>query len=162
MRKNTISEEIGEERYGFQTAPDARPIAESPRLAQQIHGTEHLATLEDFDFMVFFGKLIAEEQTPRGKKEIIALLVEGGEVFADRLEGLTGELLGESVSFPAGMTPPAKSRFEMIPGVKEHEMHHRAQLTMMERMVGVMPHLTRAMNARIAEMKPAAAAKASA
>ena len=60
------------------------------------------------------------------------------------------------------MTPPAKSRFEMILGVKEHEMHHRAQLMMMERMVGVVPHLTRAMNARIAEMQAAAAAKASA
>ncbi len=89
VRKNTIAEEIGEERYGFQTAPDARTVAQilthialGPRLAQQIHGTEHLATLEGFDFMGFFGKLMAEEQTPRGKKEIIALLVEGGEAFA--------------------------------------------------------------------------------
>ncbi len=171
VRKNTITiaEEIGEEHYGFQAAPDARTVAQilthialGPRLAQQIHGTEHLSTLEGFDFMGFFGKLMAEEQTPRGKKEIIAMLVEGGDVFAGWLECLTDELLGEAVSFPAGMIPPAKSRFEMILGVKEHEMHHRAQLMMMERMVGVVPHLTRAMNARIAEMQVAAAAKASA
>ena len=171
MRKNTImiAEEIGEEHYGFQAAPDTRTVAQIlthialvPRMAQQFHGTEHLTTLEGFDFMGFFGKLMAEEQTPRGKKEIIALLVEGGDVFAGWLEGLTDELLGEAVSFPAGMIPPGKSRFEMILGVKEHEMHHRAQLMMMERMVGVVPHLTRAMNARIAEMQAAAAAKASA
>ena len=171
VRKNTITiaEEIGEEHYGFQAAPDTRTVAQIlthialvPRMAQQFHGTEHLATLEGFDFMGFFGKLMAEEQTPRGKKEIIALLVEGGDVFAGWLECLTDELLGEAVSFPAGMIPPAKSRFEMILGVKEHEMHHRAQLMMMERMVGVVPHLTRAMNARIAEMQAATAAKASA
>ena len=170
MRKNTITiaEEIGEEHYGFQAAPDSRTVAQilthialGSRLARHIHGTEHLATLEGFDFMGFFGKLMAEEQTQRGKKEIIALLVEGGDDFAGWLEGLTDELLGEIVSFPAGMVPPAKSRFEMILGVKEHEMHHRAQLMMMERMVGVVPHLTRAMNARIAEMQ-AAAARASA
>ena len=170
VRKNTITiaEEIGEDHYGFQAAPDARTVAQllthialTTRLTQQIHGTEHLSTLEGFDFMGFFGKLMAEEQTPRGKKEIIALLVEGGELFAGWLESLSDELLGETVSFPAGMTPPSKSRFEMILGVKEHEMHHRAQLMMMERMLGMVPHLTRAMNARIAEMQ-AAAAKASA
>jgi uncharacterized damage-inducible protein DinB len=53
---------------------------------------------------------------------------------------------------PAGMTPPIKSRFEMILGVKEHEMHHRAQLMLMERMVGIVPHMTREMNARMAAM----------
>jgi uncharacterized damage-inducible protein DinB len=171
VRKNTITiaEEIGEENYGFQAAPDARTVAQilthtalSPRFAQHIHGTEHLSTMEGFDFMGFFGKVMAEEQKPRGKKEIIALLVEGGEVFAGWVEGLSDEMLGETVSFPAGMTPPTKSRFEMILGVKEHEMHHRAQLMMMQRMMGMVTHLTRQMNARVAEMQAAAAAKASA
>jgi uncharacterized damage-inducible protein DinB len=31
----------------------------------------------------------------------------------------------------------------MILGTKEHEMHHRAQLTVVERMLGIVPHLTR-------------------
>ena len=48
------------------------------------------------------------------------------------------------------MTPASKTRFEMILGVKEHEMHHRAQLMLIERMLGVVPHLTREMQARIA------------
>ena len=170
VRKNTITiaEEIGEEHYGFRAAPDARTVAQllthialGPSLTQQIHGTDPLSTLEGFDFMSFFGKKLAEEQMPRGKKEIIDLLVEGGESFAGWLESLPDELLAEPVSFPAGMVPPSKSRFEMILGVKEHEMHHRAQLMLMQRMIGVVPHLTRAMNARIAEMQ-AAAAKASA
>jgi uncharacterized damage-inducible protein DinB len=48
------------------------------------------------------------------------------------------------------MTPSAKSRFEMILSVKEHEMHHRGQLMLIERMVGIVPHLTREMQARMA------------
>jgi len=54
---------------------------------------------------------------------------------------------------PTGMTPPSKTRFEMILGVKEHEMHHRAQLMLMQRMVGIVPHLTREMMARMAAMQ---------
>jgi uncharacterized damage-inducible protein DinB len=50
----------------------------------------------------------------------------------------------------AGTTPAAKSRFEMILSVKEHEMHHRGQLMLIERMVGVVPHLTRELQARMA------------
>jgi uncharacterized damage-inducible protein DinB len=37
----------------------------------------------------------------------------------------------------------SKSRFEMLLGTKEHEMHHRAQLTVIERLLGIVPHLTR-------------------
>jgi len=40
----------------------------------------------------------------------------------------------------------------MILGVKEHEMHHRAQLMMVQRMIGQVTHLTREMNERIAAM----------
>jgi uncharacterized damage-inducible protein DinB len=58
---------------------------------------------------------------------------------------------------PPGMTPASKSRFEMILGVKEHEMHHRGQLMLIERMVGLVPHLTREMQARIARMTQAKA-----
>jgi uncharacterized damage-inducible protein DinB len=44
--------------------------------------------------------------------------------------------------------PASKSRFEMVLGVKEHEMHHRGQLMLIERMLGIVPHLTRAYQAR--------------
>ena len=48
----------------------------------------------------------------------------------------------------------------MLLGVKEHEMHHRGQLMLMERMLGVVPHLTREMQARMAAMTSGAASSA--
>ena len=44
--------------------------------------------------------------------------------------------------------------------VKEHEMHHRGQLMLIERMLGIKPHLTREQEARMAAMQAAAAQKA--
>jgi uncharacterized damage-inducible protein DinB len=58
-----------------------------------------------------------------------------------------------------GMQPPAKSRFEMLLGAKEHEMHHRAQLMTLQRMIGQVPHLTRQMQERMAAMMAAAQAQ---
>jgi hypothetical protein len=55
-----------------------------------------------------------------------------------------------SVKFPSDMTPPTKTRFEMLLGTKEHEMHHRGQLMLIERMLGIVPHLTRPMQERMA------------
>jgi uncharacterized damage-inducible protein DinB len=61
-------------------------------------------------------------------------------------------MLAERVEYPEGMTPPSKSRFEMLLAPKEHEMHHRGQLMLMQRMLGMMPHLTRQMQERMAAM----------
>jgi uncharacterized damage-inducible protein DinB len=71
------------------------------------------------------------------------------------LERLAPEQLGELVSFPPPVQPSQKTRFEMLLGVKEHEMHHRAKLMVSERLLGIVPHLTRARQQRQA----AAAAK---
>ena len=59
------------------------------------------------------------------------------------------EALSERVKYPEGMQPPDKSRFEMLLSAKEHEMHHRGQLMVIERMLGIVPHLTRQMQARM-------------
>jgi uncharacterized damage-inducible protein DinB len=56
---------------------------------------------------------------------------------------------------PAGLPP--KSRFEMLLGTKEHEMHHRGQLMLIQRMIGLVPHLTRQMQERMAQMQATAA-----
>jgi len=161
VRKNTlvIAEDIGEAHYGFRVTPDTRTvgqtlvhIARSCELQEHFHGVKRITTLEGFDFMGFVGPLIADEQTPRTKRQIVALLRESGDRFSKWLEGLSDDFLGEPVTMRQGMTPPAKSRFEMILGVKEHEMHHRGQLMVMERMVGVVPHLTREFQARVAAM----------
>jgi uncharacterized damage-inducible protein DinB len=46
----------------------------------------------------------------------------------------------------------------MILSVKEHEMHHRGQLMLIERVIGIVPHLTRDMQARFAAAAATAAA----
>jgi uncharacterized damage-inducible protein DinB len=46
----------------------------------------------------------------------------------------------------------------MLLGAKEHEMHHRGQLMLIERMLGIVPHLTRQMEERWARMQAQAAA----
>jgi uncharacterized damage-inducible protein DinB len=170
VRKNTIviAEEIGEQHYGFQAAPETRTvalllahIALVPKLQEQFHAIERRTTLEGFNFPAFFAKLIADEQTLRSKAQLIALLREEGDRVAQWLDTVSDDFLGERVSMPPGMTPPSKTRFEMILGVKEHEMHHRGQLMLIERMVGIVPHLTREMQARMAAMQASqAAAKA--
>ena len=162
VRKNTIqiAEEIPEERYDFRAAPDTRSVAETlvhiaivPRVPEQIHFIERRNTLVGFDFLAFIGKLAAEEQAPRSKAAILDLLRTEGEKFAKLLDGVTENFLAERVEYPQGMLPPIKSRFEMLLGAKEHEMHHRGQLMLIERMIGITPHLTRHLQERVAAMK---------
>jgi uncharacterized damage-inducible protein DinB len=165
VRKNTIiiAEEIGEEHYGFHPAPGTRTVAETlvhiaivPRLTHQIHGIDHLSDMNKFDFLTFFGGLIMVEKEPHTKARVVALLKEEGDRFAGWLDGLSEDFLGERVTLPNGMGE--KSRFEAILGVKEHEMHHRGQLMLVERILGQTPHLTRDMEARIAAMQAKAGA----
>ena len=162
VRKNTImvAEDIAEANYGFRVTPDTRTVAQTLvhiaricELTERIQGVERRTTLVGLDFMSYVGPLIADEQTPRTKEQVVALLRESGDRFSNWLDGLSEEFLGEEVTMPQGGT---KSRFEMILGVKEHEMHHRGQLMVMERMLGGVPHLTREFQARMAA---AAAAK---
>jgi uncharacterized damage-inducible protein DinB len=159
VRNNTsiIAEEIPEQHYGFRAAPEARTVAQTlvhiavmPRLAEQIHVTERRTTLDGFDFFGFMGSLMAEEAVARSKAEIAGMLSAGGEKFARLLEDLPEDFLSQRVAYPPGMVPPSKSRFEMLMSVKEHEMHHRGQLMVMQRMLGLVPHLTRQMQERIA------------
>jgi uncharacterized damage-inducible protein DinB len=166
VRKNTlvVAEEIDEKNYGFRAAPETRTvaqtlihIADAPKLQEHVHAVAKLKTLEGFDFMGFFAPMMNQEQLPHTKLQILTLLNEQGEHFAHWLGSLSDSFLGEQVSMPAGMTPASKSRFEMILGVKEHEMHHRAQLMLMQRMTGGVPHLTRQMNERMAAMMKAKA-----
>jgi uncharacterized damage-inducible protein DinB len=159
VRNNTIqiAEDVGEEHYGFRATPETRSIGETlvhiahiPKMAYELHGNLKVTTLVGFDFMALRAKLIADQKAERSKAEIIALLASGRDQFAGWLEGLSEDFLGQSVAMMPGF--PAKSRFEMLLGVKEHEMHHRGQLMLMERMVGVVPHLTRRMEAQMEAM----------
>jgi uncharacterized damage-inducible protein DinB len=165
VRKNTlqIAEDIPEEKYGYRAAPELRSVGEllahitiAPAFQERIHG-ERLTTLEGFDFPTLMNQALATEKQPRSKAATIELLRKDGERFAAWLDSLTEEFLGQRVSMPPGMTPASKSRFEMILGAKEHEMHHRGQLMLIERTLGIVPHLTRDMQARMAAMTQAKA-----
>jgi len=165
VRKNTltIAQEIPEEKYALRLAPDTRSVGEllahiaiSHGFQYQVHSTEHRTTLEGFDFPSLVKQFAAEEKTPRSKAHILEMLRESGEEWANFVQGLSDEFLAERVQMPAGAPVPSKSRFEMILSVKEHEMHHRGQLMLIERVIGIVPHLTREMQSRFA----AAAAKA--
>jgi uncharacterized damage-inducible protein DinB len=166
VRANTIkiAEEIPEESYSFRAAPGCRSVAETlihiavgPRFQEQVHFVDHRDTLVGFDFFAFMGKQVAEEQVTRSKAEVLGMLHTEGEKFAKNLEGLSDSFLAESVQFAPGMVPPSKSRFEMLLSPKEHEMHHRGQLMLVQRMLGMVPPLTRQMQERVAAMKAAAA-----
>jgi uncharacterized damage-inducible protein DinB len=166
VRANTIkiAEEIPEESYGFRAAPGCRSVAETllhiavgARLQEQVHIVEHRDTLVGFDFFAFMGKQAAEEAVARSKAEILEMLHTEGEKYAKTLEGLSEAFLAERIQYPQGMVPPSKSRFEMMISPKEHEMHHRGQLMLVQRMLGMVPPLTRQMQERVAAMKAAAA-----
>lgn len=152
VRKNTvqIAEDIPEEKYLYRPTPDLRSVGEmlthiavSSRFQEEINAKQKRTTMVGFDFVPLRQAMLAEEKKPRNKAEIIELLRSSGEAWAHWLEGLSDSFLAESVSMPPGGTPPSRTRFDMLLSVKEHEMHHRAQLMLVERLIGVVPHLTR-------------------
>ncbi|MEO7084989.1 MAG: DinB family protein [Gemmatimonadaceae bacterium] len=157
VRGNTIqiAEEIPEDQYAFVAAPGVRSvgtllvhIAFSSMLQDDVHRVKRLTTFAGYDFGAFMGALAAEEQKQRTKGEIILALRLRGDDFAGWLETLTPEFLSETFTDHAGQNE--RTRFEGLLSPKEHEMHHRGQLMLIERMIGVVPHLTRAMQARMA------------
>jgi uncharacterized damage-inducible protein DinB len=164
VRKNTvtIAEEIPEDKYSFKPTPATRSVAQllthiglGPRFQQQIHQIEKSKTLEGFNFPVLMQQIGAEEQKSRSKAEIIEFLKREGEAWASWLEGLSDDFLAEQVMMRPGTEPASKSRFEMLLSPKEHEMHHRGQLMLIQRMLGLTPHLTRQMQERMAAKQAA-------
>jgi uncharacterized damage-inducible protein DinB len=156
VRDNTIkiAEEIPESKYDFAAAPGIRTVRQ---LLTHIALSDSFSTFhkekrtsfEGVNFPAMVGQMQAEEAKPRTKAEVIGLLKQRGDETVKWLESLSDDFLAEQFTQPAG--PPAtKSRFEMIMSMKEHEMHHRGQLMLIERMLGITPHLTRQMQERFA------------
>jgi uncharacterized damage-inducible protein DinB len=165
VRKNTlqIAQDIPAEKYSFRPASETRSVGELlthvalvSNFQLTIHQTEKRKTLEGFDFPAYVAKATADEKSPRSKEQVIELLTTNGETFARFLEGLDENFLAEKVAMPAGAPYPSKSRFEMLISAKEHEMHHRGQLMLIERMIGIVPHMTRQMQAGLAAHAAAA------
>jgi uncharacterized damage-inducible protein DinB len=161
VRKNTLSvaEDIPEEKYSFKAASDVRSvekllthIALSTRFPYLIHGEKRM-TMEGLNFPALVQEMAADEAKPRSKAEVIALLKQEGEKWANFVAGLSDDFLGQTITMPQGGTPPTRTRFDMILGAKEHEMHHRGQLMLIERLLGIVPHLTRQMQERMARFQ---------
>jgi uncharacterized damage-inducible protein DinB len=151
VRKNTIqiAEDIPADKYGFKAAEGVKSVGEilahiavSPAWQIHVHGQR----IPSVDFSFFTGRapqVAADEKALQTKEQIVDALKTRGEEFASIVVGMTPEQLADVVAFAAPMQPSQKTRFEMLLGVKEHEMHHRGQLMLIERMLGIVPHLTR-------------------
>lgn len=163
VRKNTIqvAEDIPESNYSFVAAPEVRSVAQMlthvaiATRVPQMTNKAGLTTLVGFNFLDLVDEFKAEEAKARSKSQILELLRSEGEKFAAWLETLTPEFLGETVTEPDGKT--AKTRLERLLGPKEHEMHHRAQLMLIERQLGIVPHITKQFQERMAQMRAAKA-----
>ena len=153
VRRNTIqvAEDIPEDKYSFRAAPDTMSVGEmlahlacSPHWAEQCLFVEKKSTVAMEDFGKWMGEVGVKQKALTSKAAIVDALKTNGEAFAKYLETATEGELATPVNAPNG----SKSRFEMALGIKEHEMHHRAQLFLIERMIGIVPHLTRARQER--------------
>ena len=163
VRKNTIqiAEDIPEDKYNFVPAPGVKPVGKtlthvaiSTRIWPELT-KEGLTTLVGFDFLSLRERFAAEEAKTRSKAEILELLRREGEKFATWLESLCDEFLAASIIDGDGKT--VKTRFERILGGKEHEMHHRGQLMLVERLLGITPHLTKQTEERLKQLRAAKA-----
>jgi uncharacterized damage-inducible protein DinB len=152
VRKNTIqvATDIPADQWGFRPTPDCMSIHEIlAHLAAgstwpiKLHGRDKRTAVSFENFGTYIGEAKAFEKALDTPAAVLAALESEGEAFASFLESMSDADLAEVVSFPAPIDPPTKTRFEMLMGVKEHEMHHRGQLMVYQRLVGVVPHLTR-------------------
>ncbi len=157
VRKNTlqIAEEIPK-RIRLQADPRLairRRVAGAHRAGIPLpetgpHADEHRATLAGIDFGALIARSREEEARLASKAQIVEALRANGEAWASWIESLPEPFLAERVEMP-GEPPSSKSRFEMLLSSKEHEMHHRGQLMLIERLLGLVPHLTRERQARM-------------
>ena len=169
VRKNTIqiALDIPADKYDFTPTPESRSIKQTlahiatlTTFPMMLHGER--IPIDKIDFMEYFTKVQADEAKLQTKEQVVAALKANGEAFAKMLEDLDDEkFLAEVITFRAGATPPSRTRFDLLLAAKEHEMHHRGQLMVMQRMLGIVPHLTREQQERMKQFE-AAQAKANA
>lgn len=150
VRRNTIqiAKEIPESSYDFVAAPGARSVSELLRhiafasaFYEDIHRGTPITTLKGYDFGAISRVTASKEREPRDKAAIVGLLESEGDRVSAWLESLSDDFLNETFTDPMGQNP--KTRLENLMSIKEHEMHHRGQLMLIQRIVGIVPHLTR-------------------
>ena len=150
VRQNVvlIAEDIHEDDYLFRPSVGSRSVAEIlthiaffSNFDYLFHEEEHATNVEAFDFGQFLNDGETQEKRHDAKSRVIESLRSSGESWAEWVEFVPEPFLAETVAQRDGTF---KTRFEMILGSKEHETHHLGQLTVIERMLGIIPHLTRA------------------
>jgi uncharacterized damage-inducible protein DinB len=148
VRQNTIlmAGDIPEADYGFRATPQTRSVAETlVHIAwlwtadRLMHEERRIESLEGFDFPALLATSADAESVVRSKVEIVELLRVEGERAAAWVGGLSDAFVTERIGLPGG---GSVSRFEMLIGTKEHELQHRAQLTVIDRMLGIVPRFT--------------------
>jgi uncharacterized damage-inducible protein DinB len=165
VRRNTlqIAEDIPDDKYSYRATPDVMSVGEelahiaaSTMWQKQAHGADSktFISLEDFGNYMARGEQFAKSLTT--KAHIVDALRSEGESFASFIDRLSDAQLSEVVSFPPPVQPSSRTRLEMLMSAKEHEMHHRAKLMLVQRLIGLVPHLTR----RREEMRATATARA--
>jgi uncharacterized damage-inducible protein DinB len=167
VRSNTIqvAQDIHEDQYSHVPFEGGRTVGQmlthialSPTMVWiGMHG-DRSKDVTKFDFASLVQRAHAEEAMPRSKAQIIDLLTSEGERFAEFLSSMSDADLSAQVMGNSAAGPAPRSRFEMLLSAKEHEMHHRAQLMLIERQLGIVPHLTRQMMARMEQMRARAGA----
>jgi uncharacterized damage-inducible protein DinB len=161
VRKNTlaIAEDIPEDRYDFRPTPECRSVREilahmavSSQRTYQGHAVQKITTFTNIDWPTYIRERQAQEQQLAllSKAQLIESLRADGEAWGAYLDAVPEEELAVVIPFSPPAEPPTKSRFELLLSAKEHEMHHRAQLMVFERLLGLVPHLTRQRQARMA------------
>lgn len=149
VRRNVVlvAEDIHEDDYLFRPTAGNRSVAEIlihiaffSNFDYLFHEEEHVTTAEVFDFGQFLKDSESQEKRHHTKSNLIQSLRNSGESWAEWVEFVPELFLAEGVAQRDGTL---KSRFAMILDTKEHEIYHLGQLTIIERMLGIVPHLTR-------------------
>jgi uncharacterized damage-inducible protein DinB len=161
VRKNTlaIAEDIPEDKYDYRPTPDCRSVREilahmavSSARNYQGHAVRKITTFVGIDWPAYMRERQEQERqlASSSKADLVAALKDDGEKWGAYLDAVPETELAVVIPFSPPAEPSTKSRFEMLLSNKEHEMHHRAQLMVFERLLGIVPHLTRERQARTA------------
>jgi uncharacterized damage-inducible protein DinB len=161
VRKNTlaVAEDVPEDKYDYRPTPECRSVREilahiavSSQRSYRGHAVQKVTTFAGIDWPTYIRERQEQEQqlARSSKAQLIEFLRADGDAWGAYLDTVPEEELAVVIPFSPPAEPPTKSRFEMLLSAKEHEMHHRAQLMVFERMLGVVPHLTRQRQARMA------------
>jgi uncharacterized damage-inducible protein DinB len=138
--------DVPDAQYDFRATPETRSVAETlVHIAwlwtadRLIHEERHLESLDGFDFPALMATSATTERIPRSRADILELLRVEGDRAAGWVESLSDAFVSERVGLPGG---GSVTRFEMILATKEHELQHRAQLSVLTRLLGIVPRFT--------------------